>query len=189
MTTGKIIALTRQTFVVCIIAFLISSIQPLTNLASLISCPSLESSLFLPSPGALPQLRPHPLLPVQQLLSVFPASILATPTTHPSSTLAARGRDFLIHRSDHDAHLLINLPWLPCCLRPKLLGLSLKAFYHLLLPLTSPASSLVFLCLSVPLILSHLQFLEHKSFMLPHLCSHCSLHLDSPPLLYLENSY
>lgn len=58
--------------------------------------------------------------------------------------------------------------------------LSLKAFYHLLLPLTSPASSPVFLCLNVPLILSHLQFLEHKSFMLPHLCSHCSLHLDFP---------
>lgn len=165
------------------------SIQPLTNLASFISCPSLESSLSLPSLGALPQLRPHPLLPVQRLLSSLPASILAALTTHPSSTLAARGRDFLKHRSDHDAHLLINLPWLPCCLRPELLGLALKAFFHLPLPLTSPSSSLVFLCLSVPLILSHLQFLEHKSSILPHLCSHSSLHLDSPPLLYLENSY
>lgn len=166
------------------------SVQPLTNLASFISCPSLESSLSLPSPaGALPQLRPHPLLPVQQLLSSLPASILAAPTTHPSPTLAARGRDFLKHRSDHDAHLLINLPRLTCCLRPELLGLALKAFFHLPLPLTSPASSLVFLCLNVSLILSHLQFLEHKSFILPHLCSHSSLHLDSPPLLYLENSY
>ena len=152
MTTGKTIALTRWTFAVCIIAFLISSIQPLTNPASFICCPSLEPSLSLPSPGALPQLRPHPLLPDQWLLSGLPASILAAPTTHPSSTLAARGRDFLKHRSDHDVHLLINLPWLPCYLKPKLLGLALKAFFHLPLPLTGEGNGtpLQYACLENP---------------------------------------